>query len=137
MYNDYFGFRENPFSISPDPRYLYLSEMHQDGLAHLNYGLSSEGCIILLTGNIGTGKTTLGMQFIYNGIVKDNEPGLIITFEEFPQQYYYDAASFGWDFVELEKKGITCIHYAEGSNHLGFIAIADTLRKESFCRVSS
>jgi circadian clock protein KaiC len=60
----------------------------------------------LVEGAPGTGKTTLGMQFIYNGIVKDNEPGLIITFEEFPQQYYYDAAAFGWDFVELEKKGM-------------------------------
>lgn len=64
MYNDYFGFRENPFSIAPDPRFLYLSEMHQDGLAHLNYGLSSEGCIILLTGDVGTGKTTLCRFFL-------------------------------------------------------------------------
>jgi general secretion pathway protein A len=64
MYNEYFGFRENPFSIAPDPRYLYLSEMHQDGLAHLKYGLSSEGCIILLTGEAGTGKTTLCRFFL-------------------------------------------------------------------------
>ena len=64
MYNEYFGFRENPFSIAPDPRYLYLSEMHQDGLAHLKYGLSSEGCIILLTGEVGTGKTTLCRFFL-------------------------------------------------------------------------
>ena len=60
----------------------------------------------LIEGAPGTGKTTLGMQFIYNGIVYDNEPGLIITFEEFPQQYYRDAAAFGWDFKELEKKGL-------------------------------
>jgi circadian clock protein KaiC len=45
------------------------------------------------------------MQFIYNGIVNHNEPGLILTFEEFPQQYYHDAASFGWDFAQLEKEG--------------------------------
>ncbi|NNF46573.1 MAG: AAA family ATPase [Desulfofustis sp.] len=64
MYNEYFGFHENPFSIAPDPRYLYLSEMHQDGLAHLKYGLSSEGCIILLTGEVGTGKTTLCRFFL-------------------------------------------------------------------------
>ena len=64
MYNEYFGFRENPFSIAPDPGYLYLSEMHQDGLAHLKYGLSSEGCIILLTGEVGTGKTTLCRLFL-------------------------------------------------------------------------
>ena len=41
----------------------------------------------LVEGAPGTGKTTLGMQFIYNGIVKYNEPGIIITFEEFPKQY--------------------------------------------------
>lgn len=60
----------------------------------------------LVEGAPGTGKTTLGMQFIYNGIVKYNEPGIIITFEEFPKQYYYDAAAFGWDFKELEKQGL-------------------------------
>lgn len=60
----------------------------------------------LVEGAPGTGKTTLGMQFIYHGIVHQNEPGLIITFEEFPKQYYHDAAAFGWDFKELEKKGL-------------------------------
>jgi circadian clock protein KaiC len=60
----------------------------------------------LIEGAPGTGKTTLGMQFIYNGIVQADEPGLIITFEEFPKQYYRDAAAFGWDFHDLEKKGV-------------------------------
>lgn len=60
----------------------------------------------LVEGAPGTGKTTLGMQFIYNGIVQNDEPGLIITFEEFPRQYYYDAAAFGWDFRSLEKQGL-------------------------------
>ncbi len=60
----------------------------------------------LVEGAPGTGKTTLGMQFIYNGITQYDEPGLILTFEEFPQQYYRDAASFGWDFKELERQGL-------------------------------
>ena len=59
----------------------------------------------LVEGAPGTGKTTLGMQFIYNGITQYDEPGLILTFEEFPQQYYRDAASFGWDFKQLEQEG--------------------------------
>lgn len=59
----------------------------------------------LIEGAPGTGKTTLGMQFIYNGIVQYDEPGLILTFEEFPQQYYRDAESFGWDFRKLEQEG--------------------------------
>lgn len=64
MYNSYFGFKENPFSIAPDPRYLYMSEMHQDGLAHLQFGALTDGCIVLLTGEIGTGKTTLCRCFL-------------------------------------------------------------------------
>jgi len=59
----------------------------------------------LIEGAPGTGKTTIGVQFIYAGITQFEEPGLIITFEEFPQQYYHDAATFGWDLVQLEKAG--------------------------------
>jgi circadian clock protein KaiC len=59
----------------------------------------------LVEGAPGTGKTTLGMQFIYHGIMAHGEPGLILTFEEFPQQYYNDAASFGWDFRQMEREG--------------------------------
>ncbi len=56
----------------------------------------------LVEGAPGTGKTTLGMQFIYHGITACQKPGLILTFEEFPRQYYRDAASFGWDLHALE-----------------------------------
>ena len=59
----------------------------------------------LIEGAPGTGKTTIGMQFIYNGITVFDEPGLIVTFEEFPQQYYHDAMQFGWDFKKLESEG--------------------------------
>ncbi len=56
----------------------------------------------LIEGAPGTGKSTLGMQFIQHGITSCNEPGIILTFEEFPQQYYRDAANFGWDFRSYE-----------------------------------
>lgn len=59
MYTRYFGLTEAPFTITPNPRYLYMSELHREALAHLLYGLGSDGCMILLTGDIGTGKTTL------------------------------------------------------------------------------
>lgn len=59
----------------------------------------------LVEGPPGTGKSTLGMQFIFNGIRYHNEPGLVVTFEEFPQQYYRDAEGFGWDFREMEREG--------------------------------
>lgn len=59
MYNEYFGFKEAPFSIAPDPRYLFMTSQHREALAHLVYGLNSEGGCILLTGEVGTGKTTI------------------------------------------------------------------------------
>ena len=59
MYKDYFGLKELPFSIAPDPRYLYMSDQHRDALAHLLYGINSDGAFILLTGEVGTGKTTV------------------------------------------------------------------------------
>ena len=59
MYTRYFGLKEKPFSIAPDPRYLYMSELHREALAHLLYGISNDGCLILLTGDVGTGKTTV------------------------------------------------------------------------------
>ena len=58
MYLEYFGLLETPFSIAPDPRYLYMSERHREALAHLLYGLDSDGAFILLSGDVGTGKTT-------------------------------------------------------------------------------
>ena len=63
-----------------------------------------EGSSMVLRGSPGTGKTTLGMQFVYNGIVKYNESGLIVTFEEFPQKLYRDALSYGWDLRRLEEE---------------------------------
>jgi general secretion pathway protein A len=59
MYTGHFGLNEKPFSISPDPRYLYLSQRHADALAHLLYGVTESGGFIQLTGEVGTGKTTL------------------------------------------------------------------------------
>ncbi|HEX9180137.1 MAG TPA: AAA family ATPase [Burkholderiales bacterium] len=59
MYLKHFGFSEPPFSIAPDPRYLYLSDRHREALAHLLFGVRSEGGFVLLTGEVGAGKTTL------------------------------------------------------------------------------
>jgi len=59
MYTRFFGLNEKPFAITPDPRYLYLSERHGEALAHLVYGVTESGGFIQLTGEVGTGKTTL------------------------------------------------------------------------------
>ncbi len=59
MYSSYFGLTEAPFSIAPAPRFLYMSQPHQEALAHLLYGVNSGGGFVLLTGEVGTGKTTI------------------------------------------------------------------------------
>lgn len=64
MYTHFFGLKEKPFTITPDPRYLYMSELHREALAHLLYGIDSDGCLILLTGDVGTGKTTVCRCFL-------------------------------------------------------------------------
>lgn len=64
MYNHYFQLTHSPFSIAPDPRYLFMSERHREALAHLLYGIGSGGGFVLLTGEIGAGKTTVCRCFI-------------------------------------------------------------------------
>jgi general secretion pathway protein A len=66
MYYEFFGFREPPFSIAPDPRYLYLSDRHKEALAHLMYGVQGQGGFIVITGEVGTGKTTVSRCFLEN-----------------------------------------------------------------------
>ncbi len=78
----------------------------------------------LIEGAPGTGKTTIGMQFIENGI-RNNEPGIILTFEEFPQQYYRDASNFGWDF-----------HAHEAANHLRVIMTSPEVTRADLRAIS-
>ena len=59
MYKEHFSLTEAPFSIAPNPKYLFMSRRHRDALAHLLYGVQSDGGFVLLTGEVGTGKTTL------------------------------------------------------------------------------
>ncbi len=59
MYHHYFGLAENPFSIAPNPQFLYMSDRHREALAHLTFGLRESGGFVLLTGEVGTGKTTV------------------------------------------------------------------------------
>lgn len=64
MYAPFFGLKQAPFSIAPDPRYLFMSERHREALAHLLYGLGGGGGFVLLTGEIGAGKTTVCRCFL-------------------------------------------------------------------------
>ncbi|MEM5504570.1 ExeA family protein [Shewanella frigidimarina] len=59
MYKAFYGLNDNPFSIAPNPHYMFLSDRHREALAHLTYGLGETGGFVLLTGEVGTGKTTV------------------------------------------------------------------------------
>jgi general secretion pathway protein A len=85
VYADFFGLNEKPFSITPDPRYLYLSPRHADALAHLLYGISESGGFIQLTGEVGTGKTTL-IRSVLEQLPDKAEVALILNPRLSPQE---------------------------------------------------
>ncbi|BBB26743.1 AAA family ATPase [Amphritea japonica] len=78
MYNHYFGLTSSPFAIAPDPNYLYMSPQHRDALAHLLYGIQSNGGFVMLTGDIGTGKTTL-CRCMLNHTTEDTDVAFILN----------------------------------------------------------
>ena len=64
MYNSYFGFREKPFKLVPNPDYLFLSQSHEIALAHLTYATDQGDGFVVITGEVGTGKTTLCRNYL-------------------------------------------------------------------------
>jgi general secretion pathway protein A len=64
VYLNYFGLSDNPFSIAPNPAYLYMSPRHKEALAHLTFGLRESGGFVMLTGEVGTGKTTVSRRLL-------------------------------------------------------------------------
>jgi len=64
MYEAYFGLNENPFNITPDPRFLYLSHQHREALDHILYGINQRKGFVMVTGGVGTGKTTLSRALL-------------------------------------------------------------------------
>ncbi len=104
MYQEFFGLNEKPFSITPNPRFLYLSDQHKEALAHLVYGTDESGSFALLTGDVGTGKTTLcrtlveqapddvNLALILNPLLTPTE--LLATIcDEFNIDYYQQSES--------------------------------------------
>ena len=86
MYASFFGLNEKPFSITPDPRYLFLSERHAEALAHLVYGINEAGGFIQLTGEVGTGKTTV-VRSLLTQAPKHAEIALILNPRMTPAEF--------------------------------------------------
>jgi len=79
MYTSFFGLHEKPFSITPDPRYLFLSERHGEALAHLVYGVTESGGFVQLTGEVGTGKTTLVRSLLLNRMPDNADVAVVLN----------------------------------------------------------
>ena len=97
MYNDYFGLREAPFSIAPNPQYLFMSPRHREALAHLLYGIQSDGGFILLTGEVGTGKTTV-CRCLLEQIPEDVDTAYILN----PKQTAQELLATACDEFKIE-----------------------------------
>src|SRR5881398_1255803 len=78
MYERFFGLADAPFRLTPDPRYLFLSQKHADALAHLKLGLSESSGFVCITGDVGTGKTTLLRAFL-TGPIPDTETAYVFN----------------------------------------------------------
>ena len=77
MYEEYFNLTSTPFSIAPDPQFLYMSARHREALAHLIYGVANNG-LVLLTGEVGTGKTTI-CRYLLNDLPDNVDTAFIIN----------------------------------------------------------
>ena len=145
MYQEFFSLKEQPFSISPDPDFLFLSDRHKEALAHLKYGLQGNGGFVLLTGEVGTGKTTVcrfllqempeevDVAFILNPALTEIE--LLATIcDEFNIHYQLDKISLkslfdaltSWMMDNLSQ-GRSAVVLIDEAQHLSF-SVLEQLR---------
>jgi type II secretory pathway predicted ATPase ExeA len=110
MYKAFFGLTSNPFNLSPDPTFLYKSPFHEEALANLIYGVTSRKGFIMLTGEVGTGKTTL-LECLRDYLTAHHTPfGFIFNSRLTPQQFFEMVA---WDFdLECDRSSKTEVLFA-------------------------
>jgi general secretion pathway protein A len=140
MYTQFFQLKQAPFSIAPDPRYLFMSERHREALAHLLYGIGSGGGFVLLTGEIGAGKTTVcrclleqipancRVAYIFNPRLTVNELLLSIC-EEFRIDLPRGAALTAKDYFDALNAWLLQSH-AQGMNNVLIIDEAQNLSSD-------
>ncbi|MBU8923164.1 MAG: AAA family ATPase [Bacteroidales bacterium] len=103
MYENYYGFKELPFNVTPDPKFLYRSESHRDALAYITYGVFQKKGFIAVTGEVGVGKTT-----VVNAFIDLFQPSLEVAFVfstlfPFDQLLYLICNDFGIDAENMNK----------------------------------
>jgi type II secretory pathway predicted ATPase ExeA len=103
MYEEFFNLKERPFSLRPDPSFLYMGKYHRQALTMLNYGLRSEAGITVITGEVGSGKTTL-IHHVLDRLDSDITVGLISnTHEAFGELLEWVLMAFGLEYKDRTK----------------------------------
>ena len=104
MYRRFFGLHSNPFNVNPDPRFLYLTRSAQEALASLSYGIQTRKGFVLLTGEVGTGKTTL-LNRLLHWLRRQRIPNAFIFNSRLNVSQFFDLmmADFGLDSGSMEK----------------------------------
>jgi general secretion pathway protein A len=106
MYTSFFGLSEKPFAITPDPRYLYLSERHAEALAHLLYGINESGGFIQLTGEVGTGKTTV-VRTLLSRVPHHADVAVILNPRVTPVEFLLTICEeLGLDIAEADRHSV-------------------------------
>ena len=106
MYTKTFGFREKPFTISPNPRFLFLSKHHLEALEHLRYGIQERMGFVVVTGEVGTGKTTL-LRSLLESLESDTDTAFVFNTKISPTQLLKQILTdLGLDATGLDKEQI-------------------------------
>ncbi|MBV9762952.1 MAG: AAA family ATPase [Acidobacteriaceae bacterium] len=110
IYNAYFGFAENPFNISPDPEFLYRSPQHEEALANLIYGVRSRKGFIVLTGEVGTGKTTM-LECLRDYLDSQRVEFAFIFNSRLTPEQFFEMMAFDFD-LQCNRKSKTDVLFA-------------------------
>jgi putative secretion ATPase (PEP-CTERM system associated) len=102
MYESFFGFKEKPFNLNPDPRYLYPSPSHREALAHLVYGIQEKRGFMVITGEVGTGKTTL-----LHTLLEQHDSSIKAAFVFYPKLSFHDFLLYVLDNFGLQTTAVT------------------------------
>src|SRR5438128_10714620 len=96
MYNAFFGLKENPFNLSPDPSFLYRSEQHEEALANLIYGVQSRKGFIVLSGEVGTGKSTM-LECLRNFLAAQQVDFAYVFNSRLTVSQFFDMIAYDFD----------------------------------------
>ena len=110
IYNAYFGFSENPFNISPDPEFLYRSPQHEEALANLIYGVRSRRGFIVLTGEVGTGKTTM-LECLRDVLDAQRTEFAFIFNSRLTPEQFFEMMAYDFD-LQCDRKSKTDVLFA-------------------------